>query len=240
MKNVLAPVCILVLGLMTNLSASPETEPDLEKLKTLKAEPLSVIHVGDEVKIVRKSELLGLRKEIEAKYRAAVKEYTVAKAEARKAKRKFANRKPVKERLTILAGSVKTTEQAEKLRDKALNDYVVIKSQDKLQVIRKIEFASFKAKTESDYRAALAKYNEAKKAARKNKQSFREPAPVRLKIRVLASRLTSEDAALEKMKALEKKDRESKSRTRSKTRGKGDKKDQEIENVEDEEPESTG
>lgn len=236
MKNVVALVCFVVLSL-TRLSGSPQEEPELKKLKTLKSEPLAVVQVGNEVRIIKKSELPDLKKELETKYRAAAREYLEARSEARKAKREFTNPRPVKESLSILAASVKTQEEAEKVRDKALNEFLVISSQDRLKVIRKLEFASFKAKTESEYRVALARYNEAKKAARRSKQSFKESAPAKPRIKVVASRLESEESALEKMSALEKKGAKSRARTKTtaKKKGKGSGKGNDKE-IEDEEP----
>lgn len=247
MKNVLALGCILALGSITSLSGSPQKEPELRKLNTLKAEPLAVVQIGEEVRIVKKSEVAGLKKELDGKYRAAVKEYVAAQKEARKAKQEFSKAKPVKESLSILAASVKTQEDAEAIRDKAMNEYLVVKLQDSLKVIRKLEFASFKAQTEASYRRALASYTEAKKSARKSKQSFKQPAPEKPRIKVLATRLASEEIALEKMKSFEKKDvksRKVKGKERKERKGddeiekdddRGD--DDKIEEDDDEDPE---
>ena len=237
MKNVLASAGILVLALATSLRGSQE-EPELKKLKNLKAEPLSVILVGNEVKIVKKSEVANLKKEIEKSYKEAVKEYAKARDQARKAKTEFTSPRPVKGSLTIIAASVKTAQEAEKIRDKALSDYVIVQVNDDLKVVRKLEFASFKTRVEADYRLALTKHGEAKQVAKKSRQTFSEPVPAKPKIKVVASGLTSEDAANAKMQELLAKDKKPKARTRSKEKEKEkekevEDKDEEVEEVEE-------
>jgi hypothetical protein len=240
MKNVLAAAGILVLALVTSLRGSQE-EPELKKLKNLKAEPLSVIQVGNEVKVVKKSELANLKKEIEKSYKEAVKEYAKARDQARKAKTQFTSPRPVKGSLTIIAASVKTAEEAEKIRDKALSDYVVVQVNEELKVVRKIEFASFKTRVEADYKLALAKHGEAKQGAKKSRQAFNEPVPAKPKIKVVASGLTSEDAANAKMQELLTKDKKPKARTRKEKekqkQPEDEDKEEEVEEVGDKEEE---
>lgn len=80
---------------------------------TPKAETYSVVQIGDDIKVVKKSELAALKKSNTEEYKKAVKEYNAAKKEAAKSKDKDkpALEKPVKRKIVDLAKKTFKTEQ---------------------------------------------------------------------------------------------------------------------------------
>ncbi len=87
--------------------------PKTGKTATPKVETYSVVQIGDEAKVVKKSELVGLRKTAAEDYKRAVKDYNTAKKEATKSKDKdkSAPEKPVKRKIVDLAKKTFKTEQ---------------------------------------------------------------------------------------------------------------------------------
>lgn len=233
MKSLSTYVLFLLLALASGLGtvSTGAQEPELKALKT---DPFCVVQVDDEVKVIRKSELANLRRDLDGKYREAVKEYSRARLTARKSKEAFTAPRPSKPRLKTIAASVKTEEEAIQLRDKVLNDYVVVKVGDRFEVVRQVELLAFKAKLESDYRQAMTKHDAAKKSARKSRQPFTERAPARPKLKVVASRLKSEEEAVARMRQLEGNDRKTGDRkTKSRKTNEKKEKNEEDENVEE-------
>ena len=63
---------------------------------TPKAESYSVVQIGDEMSVVKKSELVKLRKDVAQKYKEDMKQYKAAMKEAAKSKDKGADKAPEK------------------------------------------------------------------------------------------------------------------------------------------------
>jgi hypothetical protein len=82
-----------------------------------KTETYSVIQVGEDIKVIKKSDLAALKKSNAEDYKRAMKEYNDAKKEAAKSKDKAADKtaieKPVKQKIVDLAKkSFKTDQEA--------------------------------------------------------------------------------------------------------------------------------
>ena len=82
----------------------------------------SVVQIGDDVKVVKGSEIAGLRKKIDEDFQASTKAWNDSKQAAAKAKKKFNESKPVKPTLQVLAQAIKKEEDADKIRDKKLKE----------------------------------------------------------------------------------------------------------------------
>jgi colicin import membrane protein len=84
--------------------------------------------------------------------------------------------------------------------------WAVVKVGDQMKAMKASEVEATKKKNEADHKAAMAKYEEAKKAAEANKTKFDQPAPVAQVLTVLAKDFKSADEAdaqLKKLKAEE-------------------------------------
>lgn len=79
----------------------------------------SVVKVGEEVKVVEKSTVSELKKQLASDYKEAVATWTKAKKDAAKAGETFDEPKPSKPAFKVLAATVKTLEQAEAIAAKA-------------------------------------------------------------------------------------------------------------------------
>ncbi len=100
---------ILVACLMTTSgSAAPRTA-------TPKPETYSVIQIGDEMKVIKKSELAALKKSAAEDYKRAMKEYKETKKEAAKNKDKATDKpaleKPVQQKI-VIKKTFKTEQEA--------------------------------------------------------------------------------------------------------------------------------
>jgi len=105
-----------IVACMVMASASFAAPPrSAGKAATPKVETYSVVQIGDEAKVVKKSELASLRKTAAEDYKRAVKDYNTAKKEAAKSKDKdkdkSAPEKPVKRKIVDLAKKTFKTEQ---------------------------------------------------------------------------------------------------------------------------------
>jgi hypothetical protein len=78
----------------------------------------SVVQVGDNVKVVKTSEVASLREKVNEDFKKGMKSYEDAKKEAQKQKKKFNDTKPVKPVFKEVATALKTEEAANSLRDK--------------------------------------------------------------------------------------------------------------------------
>ena len=89
-----------------------------------KVETYSVVQIGEEVKVVKKSELTTLRKSIATEDKQAAKAYEEAKKASGKDKDKDKNNselvKPVKRKIKVLKGSLKTEQEANDWMEKHL------------------------------------------------------------------------------------------------------------------------
>jgi hypothetical protein len=103
---------VLVACLMTTFGSAATKRASA----TTKVETYSVVQDGDELKIIKKSELAKLKKDAAQKYKEELKQYNDAKKEAVKSKDKGADKpaleKPVKH--TIVAKKTFKTEQEAK------------------------------------------------------------------------------------------------------------------------------
>jgi hypothetical protein len=88
-----------------------------DKNATPKAETYSVVQVGDEMKVISKSALADLRKQLAKQYKDDMKQYKAAMKEAAKTKDKGADKapeKPVQTKIVNLAKKTFKTEQEAK------------------------------------------------------------------------------------------------------------------------------
>jgi len=85
-----------------------------------KAETFAVIAIDGSVKVVTKSELASLRKEMEAEYKKAVQAYNKARKTAAKLKQKCTDPRPKKQQIKVLGPSFKSMEKARTFMEKYL------------------------------------------------------------------------------------------------------------------------
>jgi hypothetical protein len=78
-----------------------------------KTETYSVVQVGDEIKVVKKSEMMTFQKGLADAYKQEMKTYNEAKKEASKKKEKLDMPKPVKPTVKTLKPSLKSQQEAE-------------------------------------------------------------------------------------------------------------------------------
>ena len=78
----------------------------------------SVIQIGNEVKVVKSSEVAGLREKSNEDFKKALQAFEDAKKAATKAKKKFADNKPVKPSFKTLFTALKSQADATAKRDK--------------------------------------------------------------------------------------------------------------------------
>ena len=81
-----------------------------------KSESYSVVQVGDEIRVVRKSELANLKKSVAEDYKRDMKIYQ----DSKKGKDKAATTKPIKSEVKILKQTCKTEQEANEYRDKLM------------------------------------------------------------------------------------------------------------------------
>jgi len=97
------------------MASASVAAPKTGKATTTKPETYAVVQIGDEAKVVKKSELVTLRKTATEDYKRAVKDYGTAKKEAAKSKDKDKDKtpleKPVKRKIVDLAKKTFKTEQ---------------------------------------------------------------------------------------------------------------------------------
>jgi hypothetical protein len=91
----------------------------------------SVVQIGDDVKVVKSSEVAGLRKKVDEDFQVTLKTWNDSKVAAAKAKKKFNDSKPVKPNLLVIAQAIKKMEDAEAIRDKKLKEIEAHKKKSK-------------------------------------------------------------------------------------------------------------
>ena len=195
-----------------------------------KAEAYVVVQVGDRAEVVKKAEVNAFKKRLDEQFRAEVKAWEEAKRSAAKSKQPFDQPKPKKPAVKIHKKTFKSESEAksyaESLRGKGDGfkpesaakgpvGFAVVEIDGQAKVVTKAELASLKKKTEEDYRQAMKDYDEARKAAAKNKQPFDQPRPKKATIKVLGPSFKTEADAkefLEKLAAKKDKKRDRKSK----------------------------
>ncbi len=90
-------------------------------------------------------------------------------------------------------------------RKSAKDLYAVVQVGDEIKVISNSELTSLRRESSDKYMEELKVYEQARRAAAKKKEKFDKPKPQRPVIRVLASKLPSEEAALKKKESFENK-----------------------------------
>ena len=73
--------------------------------------------------------------------------------------------------------------------------YAVVQIGEELSVVKKSDLANLKKSTAEEDKKKMKDYEEAKKAATKNKESFDLPKPVKRSVKILKNSLKSEQAA---------------------------------------------
>lgn len=102
-----------------------------EKSEKPDGDTFSVVRIGDEVKVVKGSEVQGLRKKGDEDFQASTKAWNDAKTAAAKSKKKFNDPKPVKQNLEVVAQAIKKQGDAEAIRDKKLKEIEAHKKKTK-------------------------------------------------------------------------------------------------------------
>jgi len=116
----IASMLILSAAGAPGLAASPRS-PSPSRSGSTKAEAYSVVKIGDEVKVIKKSDLSGLKKSTADEDKKDLKAYQDAKKEFSKSKDKSAMpKKPVKRSVHVLKSSLKTQQEAEAWMSKYL------------------------------------------------------------------------------------------------------------------------
>jgi len=116
----IASMLILSAAGTPGLAASPRS-PSPSRSGSTKAEAYSVVKIGDEVKVIKKSDLSGLKKSTADEDKKDLKAYQDAKKEFSKSKDKSAMpKKPVKRSVHVLKSSLKTQQEAEAWMSKYL------------------------------------------------------------------------------------------------------------------------
>jgi hypothetical protein len=122
-KPAIAAAVVLLVGLLTTASNSAagakRAEKQGEKGAAAKTETYAVVRIGDDVQIVKKSDLTNLKKTTAEEDKKAKKDYDEAK-KAAKSKEEKANlgKPPVKRKVIVLKSSLKTEDDAKDWLDK--------------------------------------------------------------------------------------------------------------------------
>ena len=109
-----AAVLAASLWAVTSDGATHEQRSSTHSNKTSSAKPemYAVVKIGEEIKVVKKSEVAGLRKTIAEDHKRDMKAYLAAKKEAGKNKEKSDLPRPVLQKMTILKNAFKTEQEA--------------------------------------------------------------------------------------------------------------------------------
>lgn len=174
---------------------------------------LSIVQVGEELRILPGREVPALRKELAERYNADLKEWKKEKTDAKKAKVPFTEEKPKAPAVKVLKTGISSQETAEKLakemtekmatKARAATRYVIVDQAGALSVLTTTQAEDTKKSLAESYKAALREYAETKKAAAKEGSPFDLPKPPKPSFRIVSSRFKSEAealAALEKEK----------------------------------------
>jgi hypothetical protein len=107
-------------ALAQNTRAAPNTRAPVTGNQKIK-ETYTVISIGDEIKVVTKSEVKNEQKRIEDEYKQDMKLYQDSKKIKNK-KDAATDKPPVKKTIKILKSNIKTLEEAEKFRDDKIKE----------------------------------------------------------------------------------------------------------------------
>ena len=113
-----AMVVALIAGALSAPSHAAEHGRLAQKPAATKVEMYSVVQVGDEVKVLKKSELITFQKGLADAYKQEMKAYNEAKKEAGKKKEKLDMPKPVKPIVKTLKTLLKSQQEADDWREK--------------------------------------------------------------------------------------------------------------------------
>jgi hypothetical protein len=122
MKRSLLLAMTLALATLGSLSTAYAARDKQPKPGIAKADTWAVVQIGDEVKIIKSSELKNLQKTAKEEYEQDMKAYKEAQKESSKSKDKVSVPKPVKHSPRILKRSCKTEQDANDARDKILEE----------------------------------------------------------------------------------------------------------------------
>jgi hypothetical protein len=123
MKSVLTMAVAIVVGLAATVGngAAKRTEKAPAKAAASKAESFVVVQIGDQMQVVKKSELTSLRKSTAEEDKKAKKDYDEAKKTAAKNKDKADLGKPPAHRKVIVKKSFKSEQEANDWLDQNQN-----------------------------------------------------------------------------------------------------------------------
>ncbi len=91
-----------------------EKEKSSKKKDATAREKYAIVTIGETTRVVKASELAGIRQEIVKRYRADLKAWQDAGKEARKAKQKFTQPKPARTLFKVVATNFSTEDAAKK------------------------------------------------------------------------------------------------------------------------------
>ncbi len=207
----------------------PESDPDQKEKKEKKqaTNSISIVQVGETVRLVPDKEMAALRKEIANQHKEEIKEWTEEKKAAKKAKERFDAPKPKAPPIKVLKAGIRNEETAEALRvkfeaniaqkkEKTIR-YVVASSNGTLSVMTSTAADEAKKKIEAEYRTTLKEYALAKQTASKDRKPFDLPKPQKPTFRIMSGKFATEQEATA---ALAKADQAQKKKTKN-TDGKG-------------------
>lgn len=202
----------LVIVLLSVVTGSAEAQRPPKKRAAAKTKWI-VVQNGDEISTADASSLKQLQKQADQDYKDAVRSWTEAKKAAKKAKERFTDKKPVKQKVKKLGGPYRSEAEAEQAlrkfraaRSKASarrsggsskGAWTVVEVDGDRRVIEKKALAALKKQLAADHRAAVKEWTAAKAAARKSKEKFDRKKPAAPKVKPLGKSFASEEAARE-------------------------------------------
>lgn len=201
-------LCLLLGALLVLASSAGARLAAQGKKPTRKAATWTVVKVGDKHRALLASDLGKLKKEIATENKAALAEWTKARAAARKNKEKFSDPRPkavtVKTTGLKLASKEEAEERAEQLDAKRSDTprkrpgthkelWAAVLTASGGEVLPAKEARAFLKKAAKEHAEALQAWDARRKQAKREKRPFTEakPSPPR----VLGSRFPSRDAA---------------------------------------------
>jgi hypothetical protein len=122
MKKFAMSAVVLVAGLLTTVGQGAVGGRRAEQSTPAKTETYVVVQVGDELRVIPKSQLKDLQKSTADEDKQNSKKYDDDKKAAMKKKEKFDQPKPVKRSVKTLKSGLKTEQDAEAFKEKHLQE----------------------------------------------------------------------------------------------------------------------
>lgn len=161
----------------------------------------AVAQVDDELRVLPSAEIGPLKKQLDADWKAAVKEYEGQRKFAAKNNQEFTAEKPARPKLKVIKNGLATRDAAEAAlaawqAKSSKTSYAVVRVGDEHRVVEASLVKGLKKEVALLDKQALKDYEAAKKAAKKAKQPFDEKKPTKTTVKVL-KKFPSKEAAQE-------------------------------------------